>query len=561
MTSPTLRWSIPFTLAFPILTTLLACAPGSFSPSEESSNDNVTSLLANTPLRLMAANITSGNNQSYDPGQGIRIFQGTDPDVVMIQEFNYGTNSAADIRSFVDTAFGPTFSYYREGGAQIPNGIISRWPIVASGEWDDTSVSNRDFAWARIDIPGPVDLWAISVHLLTASSSVRNTEASQLVSLIKQKIPAGDFLVIGGDFNTGSRGEACITTLSQVVVTQSPYPADRNNNGSTNASRSSPYDWVLADADLNAYKTSVKIGASTFTNGLVADTRVYSPIAEVSPALSTDSGAANMQHMAVIRDFLIPGDPISTVAVTAPNGGESFPGGSIEDITWSESGVTDVKLEYTLDGSAWSVITPSTPASSGIYAWTLPTTATTAAKVRVSDASNASVIDASDAAFTITIAGTPKVFLNELLANELASDTAGEFIEIVNAGAAPADLGGYTLWDGVSVRHTFAAGTTLGAGKALVVFAGQAAIPVGLLNAVAASTGSLSLSNSGDTVTLKDQNGMTVDSVVYSSSLSSTDGVSMNRSPDGSATGSFALHTTLSASASSAGKRVNGSAF
>jgi hypothetical protein len=40
----------------------------------------------------------------------------------------------------------------------------------------------------------------------------------------------------------------------------------------------------------------------------------------------------------------------------------------------------------------------------------------------------------------------------------------------------------------------------------------------------------------------------------------SSDRVSMNRSPDGS-TGSFALHDTLSSSASSPGKRVNGSAF
>lgn len=260
----------------------------------------------NVRLRVMGGNITSGNFQSYDLGHGSRIFQGLDPDVVMIQEFNFGSNSTADIRSFVNTAFGTSFSYFREAGAQIPNGIISRYPILASGEWDDTSVSNRDFAWARIDIPGPKDLWAISVHLLTSSSSSRNTEAQNLVTYINGAIPAGDYLVIGGDLNTGSRSEACITTLSRVAVTAGPYPADRNGNVNTNASRGSPYDWVLADADLNAFKTPVVIGTSTFTNGLVADTRVYSPIAAISPALAADSGAASMQHMGVVRDFLIP---------------------------------------------------------------------------------------------------------------------------------------------------------------------------------------------------------------------------------------------------------------
>ena len=77
---------------------------------------------------------------------------------------------------------------------------------------------------------------------------------------------------------------------------------------------------------------------------------------------------------------------------------------------------------------------------------------------------------------------------------------------------------------------------------------------------MAASTGSLSLGNSGATVTVK--NGTTtIDSFTYSSSLSGTDGVSMNRSPDASATGTFVLHTTLSPLSSSGGKRVNGTAF
>ena len=85
-------------------------------------------------------------------------------------------------------------------------------------------------------------------------------------------------------------------------------------------------------------------------------------------------------------------------------------------------------------------------------------------------------------------------------------------------------------------------------------------IPTGLGNAVAATTGTLGLSNSGDTVTLKDASGATVDSFAYSSALAGTDGVSMNRNPDGSATWSFRLHTSLGGSASP-GKRANGTAF
>ena len=296
--------TVPLLLAF-----APACALGSLDdPADPASDGPIGEArqALDVRLRVMTGNLSSGNYQSYDPGHGSRIFQGALPDIVMIQEFNYGSNGAADLRSFVDTAFGTSFSYYREAGAQLPNGIISRYPILASGEWNDASVSNRDFAWARIDIPGPVDLWAVSVHLLTSSSSSRTTEAKSLVSYINAAVPAGDYLIIGGDLNTGSRSEACVTTLAQVAVTAGPWPADKNGNTNTNASRGSPYDWLLADADLNARKTPVVIGSKTYTNGLVVDTRVYTPLAEISPALVGDSGAANMQHMGVIRDFWIP---------------------------------------------------------------------------------------------------------------------------------------------------------------------------------------------------------------------------------------------------------------
>jgi endonuclease/exonuclease/phosphatase family metal-dependent hydrolase len=288
--------------------TLGACGGSEVEPQAGQETLSQEAPLLTARVRLMAANISSGNYQSYDPGNGTRIFQGTKPDVVMIQEFNYGDNSAAAIRGFVNTAFGTSFSYYREAGAQIPNGVISRWPILASGEWDDPYVTNRDFAWARIDIPGPRDLWVVSVHLLTSDATTRNNEASNLVSRIKASIPVGDYLAIGGDFNTGTRTESAFSTFSQVVTTSSPYPADKNGNTYTNATRAKPYDHVLVDSDLRAYQTSTVIGTSTFSAGLVVDTRVYSPLSDISPALSTDSGATNMQHMAVIKDFIVPAE-------------------------------------------------------------------------------------------------------------------------------------------------------------------------------------------------------------------------------------------------------------
>jgi endonuclease/exonuclease/phosphatase family metal-dependent hydrolase len=153
--------------------------------------------------------------------------------------------------------------------------------------------------------------------------------------------------------------------------------------------------------------------------------------------------------------------------------------------------------------------------------------------------------------------GAAQVIINEIRANEPGSDTAGEFVEIVNIGGTAANIGGWTISDGTAVRHTFAAGTTLNPGKAVVVFGGASAIPAGLSNAAPASSGGLSLSNSGDTVTVRDSGGAVRNSFTYSSALAGMDGVSMNRNPDGTA-GSFVLHTSISSAQSSAGVRASG---
>ena len=514
-----------------------------------------------TRLRLVAGNLTTGNFQSYE-APGIRIFRGLSPDVAMIQEFNFLSDSTADLRSFVDQAFGPEYSFVRGAPAQIPNGIVSRYPIIASGEWVDTEVGNRDFVWARIDIPGPIDLFAVSVHLLTSSATERNIEAGELVQNI-QGLPAGAYVVLAGDFNTGSRTEACIQTLSSVLTTNAPFPVDQANNGDTNSSRSKPDDWVLVNGPLHSLETPVTIGRNVFSHGFVADTRVYAPITDLAPALAGDSGAPMMQHMAVVRDFMLGNapPPPPTVRVTSPNGGEIWQAGSTQTITWASSGVTNVSVELTADGTIWALLSASTPAASGQFTLTVPPLSTTAARVRVTAVPGGTPSDVSDAPFTITMLPPPvgRVFINEVLANEPGSDVTKEFIELVNSGTGDADLSGWTVSDAVTVRHVFAAGTVLRAGRALVVFGDTAGIPAGLGNAIAASTHQLNLSNGGDTVTLASPTG-TIDSLTYTSAQA-VDGLSVNRNPDGSATGAFVPHNTLSTATSSPGTRVNGAAF
>ena len=257
-----------------------------------------------TRVRIMAANITSGSSQSYEL-PGLHIFQGLLPDIVLIQEFRY---AAGDPRAMVDAAFGAAFSFYVEPviGGGIPNGIISRYPIVQSGAWADASVGNRSFAYAKIDVPGPVDLWAISVHLLTTGAAQRNTEATQLLGLIQMNVPARDYVLVGGDFNTDVTNEPALVTLGAAVDISPPWPADQAGNENTSTNRNHPHDWLLAGPGLHAHATPLVVGAGSFKGGLVFDSRVYTPLSDVPPVVMSDSAAAGMQHMPVVREFLLP---------------------------------------------------------------------------------------------------------------------------------------------------------------------------------------------------------------------------------------------------------------
>jgi hypothetical protein len=92
--------------------------------------------------------------------------------------------------------------------------------------------------------------------------------------------------------------------------------------------------------------------------------------------------------------------------VTAPNGGEVWPVGSTQTISWVSGGtIPNVKIEYSRDDFATStLITASAPSVSnvgGSFAWTVPDAISSTVKVRVSDVNNSAVGDVSDAAFSI----------------------------------------------------------------------------------------------------------------------------------------------------------------
>ncbi len=90
-----------------------------------------------------------------------------------------------------------------------------------------------------------------------------------------------------------------------------------------------------------------------------------------------------------------------------------------------------------------------------------------------------------------------------------------EFVELVNIGGSSLDLTGWTVSDGLGVKHTFAGGT-LADGQSVVVFGGG--VPTGTFGGslvVVADSGTLGLSNGGDSVIVSDPGGVEIDSYSY----------------------------------------------
>lgn len=124
----------------------------------------------------------------------------------------------------------------------------------------------------------------------------------------------------------------------------------------------------------------------------------------------------------------------------------------------------------------------------------------------------------------------PHNSLGDANGDEVVSPVEDQFVEIVNVGE-DLDLGGWQLWDAITNRHTFPAGTLLLEGCALVVFGGGT--PQGNFGnstVQTASTDTLSLNPSGDILRLRDASGTFV--VTFAYEKDAMENQSITRNPD-----------------------------
>jgi endonuclease/exonuclease/phosphatase family metal-dependent hydrolase len=252
-----------------------------------------------------------------------------------------------------------------------------------------------------------VDLVAIVLHLKATTNAPptdyqRRKDASLLLQqYLDTNLPTARVLVVG-DWND-DLDQSIVKDSSTGQYLETPFknflqaPAD--------------YTFTtlpLATSERSTVSYSSFIDHQLTSNELAEDYVPHSAYA-LKPAL-TNYGITTSDHYPVISRFdfghlppapLLP--PLLELRLTSPNGGESFPAGTVQDITWRADGGTFVRLAYSVDdGATWQDLGVSVPAGAGRYTVTLPTEDQAQVRVRVSDSADSGLADMSDAPFAVT---------------------------------------------------------------------------------------------------------------------------------------------------------------
>ncbi|MBI2416668.1 MAG: hypothetical protein HYV28_01970, partial [Ignavibacteriales bacterium] len=260
--------------------------------------------------------------------------------------------------------------------------------------WSNTGVSsvhidfttNNGVTWSRIvsdtegdgfyswnPIPANITSTNCKIKVIDASDSLLFDESNAVFTIVPQ--PAISVISPNGG-ESYSSGTTQIISWTSTGVAEVKIELSSNNGASWDTIRTrvnslGQYSWEVPSIN----STLCRVRISNATGGIPSD---------ISD-----------------NNFTITTLQPQSVRVTRPNGLEIFTVGSVQNITWSSSGIDTVKLEMTTNnGVNWTTIINKTQ-SNGLFAWTVPNSVSTNCKIRVSDANDATPSDVSDSSFTI----------------------------------------------------------------------------------------------------------------------------------------------------------------
>jgi pimeloyl-ACP methyl ester carboxylesterase len=211
-------------------------------------------------------------------------------------------------------------------------------------------------------------------------------------------------------YNTG--GDSAYSNEASATTPLDPPAAPSDLTATAISSTEIRLGWQDNSANEAGFKLERKTGAAEFAE-------VARPTAGVVEHFDTGL-AAETAYSYRLRAYNTGGDsPYSaeagattlqapcTLALTAPNGGETWRIGARKSITWtSEHAGGAVRIELSRDaGATWAELAASAPNTGG-YTWTVTAPPSTAARVRLTSVDRPDCTDTTNADFTVAYGGT-----------------------------------------------------------------------------------------------------------------------------------------------------------
>ncbi len=410
---------------------VLLCLLGLWAPVKAQSYDT---------LRVMTYNLLNypGSDSDTRNLEFRKTLRAVNPDLLVVQEMT----SAAGVTNFLNNVlnYGQAGTYAAAPFSDGPDTDNSMFYKVSEfsfiGPQTVLSTALRDINGYRLRPAGisadSLDIQIYSAHLKasTGFETERGAEA-EIWRTHLNSLPDGGFFIGCGDWNlynsatepawtnlTGSRtdnsgrlydpinspGNWHDNATFEGIHTQSPR-VEQFGGGATGG-MDDRFDFALLSYnfqnlpgwqyvtdsylaygnDGNHLNLSINAGTNTAVPDSIADALYY-----------------GSDHLPVILKIRRQITSAATIALLAPNGGETWYTGNSQNITWSSSGLTGtvtLKLNRSYPAGAWETLFAGTP-NDGSQAWTV--SGNTGANMRVQVVSDAqpAVNDVSNADFSI----------------------------------------------------------------------------------------------------------------------------------------------------------------
>jgi len=372
--------------------TFLSNGGNSITEAYTDANDNGFSVrCVKDEIKTASIQLTSPNGGESFVAGTVDTIKWTSTNITNVK-LEYTTNGGTDWATIIESTPASNGSY----AWTIPNTPSIQCKVKIS-DVDNTSITSTSGIFTitapvqKITITSPNGgerwkgnssrqiTWGVGSKQLAVSSGEAIGNRQKAIVSVEEIGFSGKLKVISGKWKVESDKLNLITESQELTTNNSienvriDYSTNNGVNWTTAASSvlasQNSYTWLVPK--VNSQNCKVRVVAETdITTADTSDAvfEIYSP----------------------------------QITVTSPNGGEQWQAGSSHTINWTQTNVDTVKISYsTNQGSGWIAITEK-PASAGTYTWVVPSTISAACKVRISDKSDSTFADSSNAVFAIT---------------------------------------------------------------------------------------------------------------------------------------------------------------